>query len=87
MTEAKRGGVNMFDTQSGLASQVGGVHYSHFSIQPFVFCRVNGVPHAEGEIIYHVMRHAQKNGRDDLLKAKHWIELIIEHDYPPPDDG
>jgi len=28
------------------------------------------------------MRYKDKNGKEDLLKAKRYIELIIENEYP-----
>lgn len=62
-------------------SQVGGEHYKKYKIQPFTFCRVNNVPAAESEVITHVMRHKDKMGREDLEKAKHLIDLILESDY------
>ena len=64
--------------------QVGGRHYVEYAIQPFEFCRANSIPHAEGEVIYHVMRHRKKNGAEDLQKAIHLLQMIIENDYPPP---
>jgi hypothetical protein len=67
---------------SAFATQVGGDHYKNCKIQPAEFLRANNVPHAEGEVIYRILRHAQKNGREDLEKAIHAIQLIIEMDYP-----
>jgi hypothetical protein len=64
------------------AEQVGGTHYKNFTIQPAEFCRANKVPHLEGTAIYYILRHAQKNGREDLAKAIHTIQLIMELDYP-----
>lgn len=61
--------------------QVGGDHYKLYAIQPAVFLRSANVPHLEGEAIYHVLRHARKNGVEDLDKAIHYIELIKELDY------
>ena len=36
---------------------------------------------AEGNVIKYVCRHKNKNGKDDLEKAKHYIDMIIERDY------
>jgi hypothetical protein len=71
---------------SAFKQQVGGRHYADFKIQPADFLRANKVPHLEGEIIYRVLRHAKKNGREDLEKAIHSLQLLIEMDYPtdPP---
>jgi len=73
---------NMTKPQQAIATQVGGDHYKDFAIQPCEFLRANNVPHAEGEVIYKVLRHRQKNGREDLEKAIHAIQLIIDIDYP-----
>ena len=80
-------GVNFFNSSSGaINSQVGGNHYRYLSSQPFEFIRQNNVPHAEGEIIYHIIRHRTRHGRRDLEKAIHWIQLIIESEYSDAKD-
>lgn len=76
------GGIESMHEDSAFADQVGGEHYKNFAIQPAEFLRANKVPHLEGEIIYRVLRHAQKNGREDLQKAIHSLQLLIEMDYP-----
>ena len=35
----------------------------------------------EGCAIKYIIRHQDKNGKEDLLKAIHFIEMIIERDY------
>ena len=57
--------------------QVGGGHYKNRIIQPTYFCIVNNVPYAEGCVIKYVMRWRDKNGVQDLEKAKHYLELLI----------
>jgi hypothetical protein len=63
--------------------QEGGSHYKTFTIQPVEFIHKNGIPFIEGNIIKYVLRHKQKNGLEDLKKAKHYIDLLIEHEYQP----
>ena len=63
--------------------QVGGSHYKDLAIQPAQFLRALNVPHLEGEAIYRILRHSQKNGKQDLEKAIHTLQLIIEMDYSP----
>lgn len=70
-------GINMFEDQ-----QVGGSHYSQLSPQPFAVLRQWGVPHAEGEAIYHILRHGNKDGAIDLDKAISYLEMIKANDYP-----
>lgn len=68
-------------TLSALQQQIGGSHYRSMKIQPIEFCHANGIGFAEGAIIKYVCRHRQKNGRADLLKARHLIDLLIELEY------
>ena len=63
------------------ATQIGGGHYSKYAIQPTEFIHKNKVPFIEGNIIKYVMRHRDKNGIEDLKKAKHYIDLLIEFEY------
>ena len=35
----------------------------------------------EGCVIKYVVRHQDKGGKQDLEKAKHMIDMIIERDY------
>ena len=61
--------------------QIGGSHYKEFKIQPSKFVVENKLLYPEGCIIKYIIRHRLKNGKDDLLKAKHFIDMIIERDY------
>ena len=61
--------------------QEGGGHYKKFAIQPTEFIFKNGLGFIEGNVIKYVMRHRDKNGKQDLLKAKHYIDLLIEYEY------
>lgn len=65
-----------------LDHQVGGTHYQKFKIQPMEFIMTNELPFAEGNIIKYVCRHRIKNGAEDLKKAIHYINAIIETEYP-----
>jgi hypothetical protein len=59
------------------AVQVGGGHYKKYTIQPTEFCIKNNIPFAEGCVIKYVTRWRDKNGIQDLEKAKHYIEMLI----------
>ena len=61
--------------------QVGGSHYKKYKIQPSKFINENKLPFAEGNAIKYIVRHSDKGGKQDLLKAIHYIEMIIERDY------
>ena len=58
--------------------QVGGTHYKNYKIQPVEFIIKNNIGFVEGNIIKYVLRFKEKGGVQDLLKAKHYIELLID---------
>tara|TARA_R100001594_G_scaffold89161_2_gene123575 strand:+ start:1807 stop:2019 length:213 start_codon:yes stop_codon:yes gene_type:complete len=62
--------------------QIGGSHYKNFKIQPSEFVIENELLYPEGCVIKYIIRHRMKNGKEDLLKAKHFIDMIIQRDYP-----
>ena len=61
--------------------QVGGSHYKKMKIQPSKFVIENELLFPEGNVIKYICRHRFKNGKEDLEKAVHFIEMIIERDY------
>ena len=61
--------------------QVGGKHYIKYKIQPSQFVVENKLLYPEGCVIKYILRHQDKGGKQDLLKAKHFIDMIIERDY------
>lgn len=63
---------------SALDRQVGGDHYLKYRIQPKEFFHANGIPHMEAVIMEYVLRWRDKGGVQDLEKAKHMIDLLIE---------
>jgi hypothetical protein len=61
--------------------QVGGLHYRLLAIQPTKFIYRNNLNFIEGNVIKYVCRHREKNGKDDLEKAIHYLQLLIEYEY------
>lgn len=61
--------------------QVGGNHYKDLKIQPIEYIHANGLDYFEGNVIKYITRHRNKNGKQDLEKAKHYIDLLIELEY------
>lgn len=61
-----------------LQDQVGGTHYLDFKIQPVEFIMANELGFCEGNVIKYVCRYQRKNGLDDLLKAKQYLEFLIK---------
>ena len=66
---------------SAYKKQIGGSHYKDMKIQPSKFINDNKLQFAEGNAIKYICRHAHKGGKEDLEKAKHYIDMIIERDY------
>ena len=58
--------------------QVGGSHYKKYQIQPIEFIVKNNIGFVEGNIIKYILRFKEKGGVQDLEKAKHYIELLID---------
>lgn len=66
------------DTISPLATQVGGTHYKEMKIQPIEFIQANDLGFEEGNAIKYICRYKSKNGIQDLEKALHYIQLLID---------
>jgi hypothetical protein len=66
---------------SALNKQEGGSHYKDMVIQPVEFITKNNISFLEGNVIKYVCRHASKNGKQDIEKAIHYLELIKELHY------
>lgn len=58
--------------------QIGGSHYKGMKIQPIEYIQANDLSYCEANVVKYVSRWKNKNGVEDLLKAKHYIELLIE---------
>ena len=59
----------------------GGSHYKQFVIQPSQFINKNKLQFAEGNVIKYICRHPHKGKKEDILKAIHFLEMILERDY------
>jgi len=64
-----------------LEKQVGGKHYRNMNIQPAEFINENKLLFAEGNAIKYICRHQSKGKADDIKKAIHYLEMILERDY------
>jgi len=56
-------------------------HYTRWAIQPIDFIRANKLAFDQANIIKYVMRHDHKNGLEDLLKARQYLDWMIEDYY------
>lgn len=66
-----------FDTLANKL-QVGGSHYKDQAIQPWDYIASNGLGYLEGNIVKYVSRWQSKGGLEDLKKARHYLEKLIE---------
>ncbi len=73
---------------TALDAQVGGGHYMSLKIQPAEYSEANGLSTLEAKVVKYISRHRNKGGLQDLHKAKHSIDLLIQFikdgtvDYP-----
>lgn len=62
--------------------QVGGDHYKSFPIQPAIFTHKNKLTFLEGCVVKRVARHSRGGkGRQDIEKAIHELQMILELEY------
>ena len=66
---------------SAYKKQIGGSHYKSMVMQPSEFINKNRLPFAEGSAIKYICRHALKGKEEDIKKAIHYLEMILERDY------
>ena len=66
---------------NSLEDQIGGKHYRNMKIQPAEFINENKLLFAEGNGIKYICRHSVKGKRQDIEKAIHYLEMILERDY------
>jgi len=72
----------VFDSTK-VEKQVGGNHYKDMPITPRDYALANHefLTWDEMNVIKYVSRHKNKNRKEDLEKAIHYIEMIIEENY------
>jgi hypothetical protein len=64
-----------------LDRQVSGDHYKQMRIQPVEYIHQNGIGFLEGNAIKYLSRHREKGRADDIRKAIHYCEMILEMEY------
>ena len=66
---------------SAYKKQIGGSHYKSMVVQPSEFINKNRLQFAEGSAIKYICRHSAKGKEEDIKKAIHYLEMILERDY------
>lgn len=59
-------------------TQCGGDHYKNKPVQPWDFISANNIGYLEGCAIKYLARWKDKGGVQDLLKARHYLDKLIE---------
>ena len=54
-------------------------HYGNSGIDVIDFCQANNLDFMQGSVIKYVFRYKNKNGLEDLEKAKEYIDRMIEN--------
>lgn len=66
---------------SATDTQIGGEHYKDLEIQPAEYIYKNNIDYLSGNVIKYATRHKNKNGAQDIRKAIHYCQLILEMHY------
>jgi hypothetical protein len=66
---------------TALDKQEGGNHYKDMAIQPVEFITANNLGFLEGNVVKYICRHHAKNGAEDIKKAIHYCELLLQTKY------
>lgn len=72
------------DQERATSRQEGGSHYRNYQIQPIEYITANGIGFLAGNVIKYATRYKDKNGPEDIRKAIHYLELILEFEYSEP---
>jgi hypothetical protein len=73
-----------FRVMNALDVQTGGSHYKDLKIQPVEYIHANDLGFCEGSVVKYITRWRAKNGIEDLKKARHFIDLLIELESNKP---
>ncbi len=68
-------------TTKPLETQVGGSHYVGFAIQPAEFMHRNEIGFLAGNAIKYLVRYKSKGGAEDIKKAIHYCQMLLEMEY------
>ena len=70
---------------SALDSQQGGQHYKDNAIRPIVYIHANKLGFCAGNVVKYITRYKEKNGAEDVRKAIHYCQLLLELEYGEKD--
>lgn len=68
------------ETKEHYKTGINGSHYD-LPIQPIEYAMKNGLDACQFSVVKYVTRFRKKNGKEDLLKARFFIDKLIELEY------
>lgn len=71
----------MQESQSALNIQQGGAHYKTLAIQPVEYINANNLSFFQGNVVKYTTRYKDKKGAEDLKKAIHYLQMMLEFEY------
>lgn len=82
----------MFEKPASLANtrQVGGEHYKKYGeLQPWDVWGPWSLNPFQAMVVKYAVRYRDKDGLKDLRKAQHYLQKLIEEEYPdaPPEES
>lgn len=66
---------------------IAGEHYAKCRIQPIEYAMANKLDACQFSVVKYITRFRDKNGLEDLKKAKHFIDLLIQFEYGEEGDS
>ena len=76
--KARKAELERVEKNIALEQQVGGSHYNSMKIQPIEYTMANEMNPLQHTAIKYISRYKNKNGIEDLKKAIHSLELLIQ---------
>ena len=61
-----------------MKKQIGGNHYAKHKIQPWDIIDEYNLDYYLGNVLKYVLRAKDKNGIEDLKKAQHYLEYVVQ---------
>jgi hypothetical protein len=72
----------LMDEQGNVYKQQhGGSHYQNMAITPIEYAMKNHLDACQFSVVKYVSRFRDKNGKEDLEKAKDFIDMLIASEY------
>lgn len=75
--EQKKAIIELYDMEKN--DPINPSHYNQYAIQPIDYIEANGFSFNEGNVIKYVSRYKQKNGLEDLKKARVYLDRLINN--------